>query len=110
MNTKSIIIIAIIIIVGLLIFQQYLIRNSTPKEDILLEKINKLELKLDSINTKKDSIRKVVDSTHVKIINNENYYKEVVNTIMLQSTNSDSSFIADYIRLHRSQRDSVNIR
>ena len=110
MNTKGIIIIAIIIIVGLLIFQQYLIRNSKPKEDILLEKINKLELKLDSINTKKDSIRKVVDSTHVKIINNENYYKEVVNTIMLQSTNSDSSFITDYIRLHRSQRDSVNIR
>ena len=110
MNTKSILIIAIIIIVGLLAFQQYLIRNSTPKEDILFEKINKLELKLDSLNIKKDSIREVVDSTHVKIVNNENYYKEVVNTIMLQSTSSDSSFITNYIRLHRSQRDSVNIR
>jgi hypothetical protein len=110
MNTKSILIIAIIVIVGLLIFQQYLIRNSTPKEDILLEKINKLELKLDSLNTKKDSIRRVVDSTHVKIVNNENYYKEVVNTIMLQPTSSDSSFITDYIRFHISQRDSTNIR
>lgn len=86
-----------------------MIRNTSPKEDILLQKINNLELKIDSLNNIRDSIREVIDSTHIKIINNENHYKEVVNTIMLQSTSADSSFITDYIRLHASQRDSLNI-
>lgn len=110
MKTKSILIISAIIIIILLSVQQLMIRNSSPKEDILLQKINQLELKLDSLNEIRDSIREVVDSTHIKIITNENHYKEVVNTIMLQSASADSSFITDYIKLHSSQRDSLNIR
>jgi hypothetical protein len=104
---KYIIIISIILIL-LLVWQQHLIRNS-PKEDNLLEKIESLNKKLDSINIKKDSVRNVIDSTHIKIITNEKHYQERINTIILQSSSADSSFITNYIRQYRSKNDSINI-
>jgi hypothetical protein len=104
---KYIVIISIILIL-LLVWQQHLIRNS-PKEDNLLEKIESLNKKLDSINIKKDSVRNVIDSTHIKIITNEKHYQERINTIILQSSSADSSFITNYIRQYRSKNDSVNI-
>lgn len=85
---------------------------SSPRDDTeqLLKRIDKLELKIDSLNTKKDSIRTVIDSTHIKIITNEKHYKEVVNTIISQPADSDSSFITNYIRFYRSKNDLSNIR
>lgn len=84
---------------------------SPKSSDIeLLNKISELESKIDEINNQKDSIRIVIDSTHVKIIENEKHYQERINTIITQSSSADSSFITDYIRLHRSKRDSTNIR
>lgn len=80
------------------------------KDEIILDKINKLELKLDSITDKKDSIKIVIDSTHVKIITNEKHYQEIVNTIITQPTDSDYKFISGYIRFYRSQRDSLDMR
>ena len=82
------------------------IANFTPKEDVMLERINKLELKIDSLNKTKDSIRTIIDSTHVKIITNEKHYQERINTILIQSASADSSFITDYIRLY-SEQDSL---
>jgi len=82
----------------------------TPKEDVLLEKISKLESKIDSINNKKDSIRTVIDSTHIKIVTNEKHYQERINTIIVQSSSDDSSYVSNYIRLHRNKRDSTNIQ
>ena len=83
--------------------------NPPNKEDEILKRINKLELKIASIKLKKDSIRTVIDSTHIKIITNEKHYKEKVNTIMLQPFSADSSFIIDYIRQYRGKNDSINI-
>lgn len=77
------------------------IADFTPqqtKDDLLLKKITELELKVDSLNNKKDSIRSVVDSTHIKIITNEKHYQERINIILTQSSSADSSFISDYIR------------
>jgi len=101
---------AIVLLVILLGIQQYLIWSSPPKEDILLQKITELEYKIDSLNIQKDSIRKVVDSTHVKIVTNEKYYQERINTIMLQSSSADSSFLSDYIRQYASKNNSTNIQ
>lgn len=101
--------IAIVLLVILLGLQQYLIWSSPPKEDILLQKITELEYKIDSLNMQKDSIRRVVDSTHVKIVTNEKHYQERVNTIMLQSSSADSSFLSDYIRQYASKNNSTNI-
>ena len=95
--------ILILILFILFIIFYYNIADFTPKEDILLEKITKLESKIDSINNKKDSIITVIDSTHIKIITNEKHYQERINTIIVQSSDADSSFITDYIRLYSEQ-------
>ena len=84
------------------------IANFTPKEDVVLERINKLELKIDSLNKTKDSIRTIIDSTYVKIITNEKHYQERINTIFVQSASADSSFITDYIRLYSEQNSLFN--
>lgn len=81
---------------------------SPPKEDKWKEEIQKLENKLDSLNNSKDSIRTIIDSTHIKIITNENHYKERVNTIIHQSASADSGFIADYIRQYSEQNPMLN--
>lgn len=101
------IVIFIVILIGL---QQYFIWNNTSTDDVLLNKIEKLELKLDSLNNKKDSIRIAIDSTHVKIITNEKRYQERINTILTQPASADSSYVSNYIRFHRSKRDSINIQ
>lgn len=108
----KIIIILVTILFILLIWFYFTNADFSPKIDrseIMLDKINKLELKLDSITDKKDSIKIVIDSTHVKIITNEKHYQEIVNTIINQPTDSDYKFISGYIRFYRSQRDSLNL-
>ena len=85
--------------VVLVAFLYYKLANFHPvdKDDELLRRINELELKIDSLNSRKDSIRSVIDSTHVKIITNEKHYQERINTIITQPLSVDSQFISDYI-------------
>ena len=71
--------------------------NPVDKDEVLLKKINVLESKIDSLNKKKDSIRVVIDSTHVKIIENEKHYQERVNTIILQPDSFSESFTRQYL-------------
>ena len=86
-----------------------LVLNLIPKkEDNLIEKVNELELKLDSLNLLKDSIRTVIDSTHVKIITNEKHYQERINTIITQPATEDSSFVSDYIRRWSDKNSQFN--
>ena len=91
----------IAVIIGLILFVWLYISiaDFTPedKDDILLKKINEIELKIDSIKNSKDSIRTVIDSTHVKIITNEKHYQERINTIITQPLSVDSQFISNYI-------------
>ena len=81
-----------------------------PDNNALVEKVSKLELKIDSLNILKKEIRESVDSTHIKIITNEKHYQEVVNTIISQPMDSDYLFITSYIRQHAAERDSSNLR
>lgn len=89
--------ILILILFILFIIFYYNIADFTPKEDILLEKITKLESKIDSITNKKDSIITVIDSTHIKIITNEKHYQERINTIIIQSDSDNLVFFKNYI-------------
>ena len=90
--------ILILILFILFIIFYYNIADFTPKEDILLDKITKLESKIDSINNKKDSIRTIIDSTHIKIITNEKHYQERINTIIVQSDSDNLKFFKNYIK------------
>ena len=91
--------IGIVVVVILFIVFYIKFADFTPedKDDLLLKKINELELKIDSINDQKDSIKTVIDSTHIKIITNEKHYQERINTIITQPLSVDSQFISDYI-------------
>ena len=83
--------------------------DNPSKEDKLLKKITELELKVDSLNNKKDSIRTVIDSTHVKIITNEKHYQERINTIITQPDSISESFTRQYILEYAASR-GINIR
>ena len=88
----------VVIIFSMLIGIYISIADFTPEnDDTLLRKINELELKIDSLKNQKDSIRSVIDSTHVKIITNEKHYQERINTIISQPLSVDSQYISDYI-------------
>ena len=97
-NKKTII---IIIVVALLLIGFYIkvADFSVPKtdDDKFYKKITELELKIDSLNDQKDSIRTVIDSTHIKIVTNEKHYQERVNTIITQPDSFSESFTRQYI-------------
>lgn len=101
MNNKWLLLSLICIVIIATAFITNIIISPKSKEDVLIEKINKLELKIDSLNNKKDSLRIVIDSTHVKIINNENHYKEVVNTILSNSDSANDAWSKQYIDNYR---------
>ena len=83
--------------------------NNPTKEDKLLKKITELELKVDSLNNKKDSIRTVIDSTHIKIVTNEKHYQERINTIITQPDSFSELFTRQYILEYAASR-GINIR
>ena len=104
-------IIGIIAVVGIFVWIYIMLADFSPKVNYdaeILERIKQIELKVDSLNSKKDSLRIVIDSTHVKIITNEKHYQERINTIITQPASADSQFIADYIRLVASQTAGVD--
>ena len=98
-DNKKTIIIIIIIVLLLIGFYIKVADFSTPKidDDKFYKKITELELKIDSLNDQKDSIRTVIDSTHIKIITNEKHYQERVNTIITQPDSFSESFTRQYI-------------
>ena len=99
---KIIVIIFIVLSIGLYInFADF---HPVDKDELLLKKITELELKIDSLNNKKDSIRTVIDSTHIKIITNEKHYQERVNTIISQPDSFSESFTRQYLRDYASTR------
>ena len=95
-NKKTII---IIIIIALLLIGFYIkvadFSSPNTDDDKFYKKITELELKIDSLNYQKDSIRTVIDSTH--IITNEKHYQERVNTIITQPDSFSESFTRQYI-------------
>ena len=103
-------IITILIVLALIFFIYFYIKigNFTPKDNEFLNEIRKLELKVDSLNRSKDSIKTVIDSTHIKIITNEKHYQERINTILIQSSSADSSFVSNYIRQYADKNSLFN--
>ena len=104
MNNKTLVIIGILLTVVLLSIQQYSIWNAPEKKDPLLEKVIELESKLDALRNQKDSIRTVIDSTHVKIITNEKHYQERINTIISEPDSFSKSFTRQYLRNYAATR------
>ena len=105
MKGNWIVVVLLIIITILMAFYIYN-ADFSPKDnnDELLKKINQLELKIDSLNGKKDSIRSVIDSTHVKIVTNEKHYQERITTILSEPDSFSESFTRQYLRDYAATR------
>ena len=98
MNKKTLIILFILYILtcGLLYFWAGSHKN--PNDDLLFNKLDSLELKLEELSDKKDSIKTVIITVDKEIINNEKHYEKVVNDIIHQPSPDDSIFAAEYIQ------------
>ena len=106
MNKSLLIKIGVVILVALFIWFYISIADFSPKvdkDDLLLQRITELELKIDSLNNKKDSIRTVIDSTHIKIITNEKHYQERINTIIRQSSSDNLEYLRYYIKKYEEE-------
>ena len=106
MNKSLLVKIGVVILVALFIWFYISIADFSPKVDkdnLLLQRITELELKIDSLNNKKDSIRTVIDSTHIKIITNEKHYQERINTIIRQSSSDDLEYLRYYIKKYEEE-------
>ena len=104
MNKKLVIV--GIILFGLFVWFYISVADFTPqsKDELLLKKITELELKIDSLNNQKDSIRATIDSTHIKIITNEKHYQERVTNIITQPDSFSESFTRQYLRDYATTR------
>ena len=97
--------IILLIIIGVLCFigfQQYVILHNTPTtDDQLLEKINKLELKIDSLSYKKDSIQTIIVEIEKTIDKNHKNHEKIVNTILNNDDSANYAWAKRYIEEYR---------
>jgi hypothetical protein len=81
-------------------FYYYIVKFSpdikTP-DDAIVEKIELLSNKVDSIRKANDSIRVIIDTTEIKIEHVYEKYIQVREHIITQSVDSDCVFFSDYL-------------
>ena len=72
------------------------------------ERIDSLESELSSIKSKRDSIAGKIDTTVIKIKQNEKSYKETISNIINNTTSDDYIFFINYLKWNRERFDSIN--
>lgn len=107
-NKKIFLLLFIIVLLVIIGIQQYRLAE-VKTSSRLLEKIEQLEGKIENLTKQKDSIRVVIDSTHVKIIDNEKHFQERVNTIIIRPDSISESFTRQYIRNFAASRGYIII-
>ena len=82
-----------------------------PEDSVLIERIDYLSTKLDSIHRANDSIKIIIDTTEVRIEHVYEKYIQIRDRIVDQSTDADCIFFADYLS-EDSKRfiDTINFR
>lgn len=109
---KQICIISILLILLGYIIYVNIPTKETPivvdNEQELLNKIDSLELIIDSNSIKKDSIDKEIDTVYVTIIKNNHNYEENRNNILDNNVVEDYKFFSDYIDKYKSRHNSIN--
>lgn len=72
-----------------------------------IDKIDSLNSKVDSIVIIKDSIQERVDTLYLKIKDNNSKYEENFNTILNNNSDEDYKFFLKYINSNKSRFDSI---
>jgi len=89
---RVILIIILLTIIGASIF----LYKGYSNKPVISE--NNVERKLDSLNSKKDSIKITINKGDTAIYNNKTIYVKERNNIISQSPDSDMQFFTNYIR------------
>ena len=93
----------VVIFLILMILQQWLIRKSLEEQDFevsnqeLMQSINSLNDKIDSLKISRDSLQAIVDTSKVQIKKKKKRYETIHDRIITQSIDSDCILFARYI-------------
>lgn len=93
------------LILGYLLIRKNDIAPSVEVKEYI-ERIDSLNLELDTIRERRDEVREKIDTVYVEIEKTKIIYEEARNTILNNSTDDDLLFFRDYLK--RNRRDSIN--
>lgn len=100
---KIIYYILVIVLLLYIIFNiKYTTLNDNDRE--FINKIELLELKIDSLKSLEDSLKVNITHQDKQIINNEKYFKETITNIITQPQHYDSIFARNYIQKFINER------
>lgn len=98
-----IVLMALIIVVFMYdCYSRYYTDNNTYLQEML-----KLESKIDSIKSHRDSLHLVIDSTHTEMINIKHTYEKTVDIIHNNSVDSNYVFFTNYINNYSRLRSDI---
>ena len=97
------IIVVVAAIVGLWMIFVKITPSRKTTDEIIIEKILEIESKIDSISSKKDSIRTIVITIEKEIEINNKKHEKTVNTIINSNDSSNLVWIEEYIRQYKLQ-------
>lgn len=81
---------------------------ATQNPDELIEKIDSLDSKIDSVYVIRDSICEKIDTVYVKLEDNNKYYEENFNRVINNDASEDYVFFLNYINANRARLDSIS--
>lgn len=98
--------IAINLVLGYLLYSEPVPTNSDSEK--FIEKIDSLELELNSIQERRDEVKEEIDTVYVQLENINKEYVETRDRIIANSPNDDYSFFVEYLRRNKARLDSIN--
>lgn len=105
MKWWKVVIVLIALIIVVFIYDCY--SRYYTNNDTYLQEIQKLESKIDSIKSHRDSLHLVIDSTHTEMINIKHTYEKTVDIIHNNSVDSNYVFFTNYINNYSRLRSDI---
>ena len=81
---------------------------TTQNPDEFIEKIDSLDSKIDSVYVIRDSIHEKIDTVYIKLEDNNRHYEENFNRIINNDAGEDYVFFLNYINANRARLDSIS--
>ena len=82
--------------------------KSCKNPDEFIEKIDSLDSKVDSIYVVRDSILEKIDTVYIKLEDNNKQYEENFNRVVNNDASEDYVFFLNYINSNRARLDSIS--
>lgn len=105
MKWWEVVIVLIALIIVVFMYDHY--SRYYTNNDAYLQEMLKLESKIDSIKSHRDSLHLVIDSTHTEMINIKHTYEKTVDIIHNNSVDSNYVFFTNYINNYSRLRSDI---